>query len=76
MNEPDWKDLVLQSLEQRDAYELASADIYDACTFLLYMQVLICRHEACHRLCDTASRGLPRNPPPNNPHVYKPHIPS
>lgn len=31
MEEPNWKEVVLQSLEQRDARELFSADIYEAC---------------------------------------------
>jgi hypothetical protein len=31
MEEPNWKEVVLQSLEQRDARELFSSDIYEAC---------------------------------------------
>ena len=38
MEQADWKEVVLQSLEQRDARELVSADIYDACNCLGTLQ--------------------------------------
>ena len=31
MEESSWKETLLQSLEERDARELLSAEIYDAC---------------------------------------------
>jgi hypothetical protein len=46
MGEPNWKQAVLQSLEQRDTRELASAEVYDACqSSFLPCRALTCRPE-------------------------------
>ena len=65
MEESNWKEDVLQSLEQRDARELLSSDIYEAC-ILSSMTVLISRFETCDILYHVTCRRCPRLTSPGN----------
>jgi hypothetical protein len=63
MEEPNWKEVVLQSLEQRDARELFFSDIYEACIHFR-LPKLISRPEARDVVWDFTGRRFSRTTNP------------